>query len=425
MSNYTRVERVLIGDGANAALPANTTLPTMAAGDLFLLDEQNNIVANVAAANAIPKAGVVKIAQGLGNGKIRLSSDIRGSYTSGYRGKVYAAPTEQITYVGYDPVANAGTIAVLDNTNYRLDVVYLDGRRIHGEQQTRDLFYYYTPLTGSSLVNLAFGIQKATEIKFNTLPGGQGNVSVEVVTNGTYTSLATGATITATNGSKILTASNTTHALVAGDLVRIGGSPATNGVYQVESVAGATINLTTIYQGVSGTGLAAGEMSVVTAYGFKLTGIAVPTNIPFDTYTKVQFDASFGKSTDDLDYVTVTTTQKMFPGTGYWEQVKDAEYFAQGNLGVTNRTLFPVKQLSTYYVVGATYDTVVIEHYDEVRADFQDTQNNPIQTTIYIARVTVPAASGEQAGYTTVTDFVAILNGYFSTVVGFTAINTF
>lgn len=424
MSNYTRVERVMIGDGANAATPANTTLPTMAKGDLFLLDEFNNIVTTVTAAQALPKTGAVTVAMGLGGGNIRLSSRIRGMYTSAYVGRVYTAPTEQITYVGYNAVAGSGTISVADNTEYLLRVAYLDDRRIHGEKLTKDDYFYTTPVTGSSLSNLAFGILSNTEQRYNDLPGGTGLISIEVVSNGTYTALAAG-TVSATNGSKIVIASSGSHGVVAGDTIRIGGSGATFGIYTVASVSGTTINLNNIYQGVTGTGLAAGKMTVITAFGFKLTGLAKTPNIPIDTYEKVAFKASFGVSTNDLDLVASTTTQNMTWGNGYWEQVKDSEYFAQGYLGITNRTLFPVKQANTYYVQGATYDTIVINHHAEERADFQDTQNNPLQTTIYIQQVTVPAASGEQAYSGGTTDFVAILNGYFSTVVGFPAITTF
>ena len=426
MSNYTRVGLTLIGDGANVALPASTTLPTISAGDLFVTDENNNILANATASAAISRSAGVKIIQGTGPGKFISTDLIRGMYTSNYTGKVYAAPTEQITYVGYDAVAGTGNLAVLDNTSYELIVALLDGRRIHGEQQTRSVYSYKTPATGSSLSNLAFGVLYNSEQRLlQSLPGGTNYVKVEVVSNGTHTVLAASATLTTTYGSPTVIASAGGHGVVAGDTIRIGGAGATFGIYTVKSVNGTSITLNNIYVGASATAVPAGKMTVITSYGFKLSGLAVPTNIPTDTYTKVQFDASFGIADVDTNYVQVSTQQKVFYGQGYWEQVKDAQFNSQAYLGITNRTLFPVVPMPTYYVVGATYDTVVIEYSSDTRGDFQDTQNDPKKAIIYIAQVTVPAASGEQAGYTTATDFVSILNGYFSTTVGFPAISSF
>ena len=66
MSNYTRVGLTLIGDGANVALPANTTLQTISNGDLFVVDEGNNILATATASAAISRNSGVRIIQGTG-----------------------------------------------------------------------------------------------------------------------------------------------------------------------------------------------------------------------------------------------------------------------------------------------------------------------------------------------------------------------
>jgi len=421
MSNYNKVGPVLIGDGLNVALPSATTLATIQKGDLFVVNEAGGIVVNVAAASAISRNSGVRIVQGTGPGKFDKTPLIRGIYTSKYNGNVYAAPAEQLTYVGFNAVSGLGTIAVLDNTSYELRSLYLDDRRIHGEKQTLDVFNYTTPATGSSLSNLAFGILSNTEQRFYNLPGGTANIKYEVVSNGTYT--VETPTLTVVNQSNIVTASGAT-TVVAGDTIRIGGAGASFAIYTVKSVAGTAITLNNLYAGASGAAIPFGKMTVQTLFGFKLTGLPVAPN-SVDTYTKVQFTSSFGITNDDSNYVTVADITKTFNGQGYWEQVKDAEYFAQGYKGVMNRTLFPVPTYPAYFVAGANYDTVVIEYTDVVNGNFQDTATVPLQTTIYIPQVTVPAATGEQAGYTTVTDFVAILNGYFATVVGFSPINTF
>ena len=426
MSNYNKVERVLIGDGVNIALPSATTTSTIAAGDLFLLNEAGAILVDSTASAAIPRSSGVYVAVGLGGGKIRLSSFIRGMYTSQYKGTKYAAPSEQVTYVGFDAVAGAGSIAVLDNTGYLLRVQQLDSRRIHGEKATKTDYSYTTPSTGSNIGNLAFSIlDLATSSRFANLYAGSTDVAVEVVANATYTALSATATLTTVFGSPTVVASVSGHGLIPGSIVRIGGAGATFAVYTVKSVNGAIITLTTAYTGVSGTVVAAGVLTAIVGYGFKLTGLPLAPNVPIDLYQKVQFIASFGISADDSNSVATSTPIKMFVGSGYWELVKDDEYFAQGYIGITNRTLFPVKQSPTYYSRTATYNSVIITHNNVTGSNFQDNQENPLQTTIYIAQVGGTAATGEQSFAGTTTDFLAILNGYFATSVGFPAITIF
>mgnify|MGYP003669022328 CR=1 FL=1 len=123
MSNYTAVNRVLIGDGTI------THISGIQKGDLFLVNELNAIVPNVAAANALAKFEKVYIASGIGAGIAVLSSPIQGNTASKFEGKNFIAPSEQVTILGYNGVAATG-ISISADTEYRLRVLIKDAHRV-------------------------------------------------------------------------------------------------------------------------------------------------------------------------------------------------------------------------------------------------------------------------------------------------------
>ena len=63
---YKKVNRVFVGSGANAG---GGTLQTIKKGDLLLVDESGNVLANANASKVIPKYAKVYIAMGIVTGK--------------------------------------------------------------------------------------------------------------------------------------------------------------------------------------------------------------------------------------------------------------------------------------------------------------------------------------------------------------------
>lgn len=248
-------------------------------------------------------------------------------------------------------------------------------------------------------------------------------VLLERVSNGTFT--AFGANATVVNGAKLVT--STAHGRAVGDIVRIGGTGATVGVYIVASVIDANnFTLDSPYKGTSGTVLAAniGTMTVVTSWGFKLTSLAQTSRLtlaggaPFDEYEWIIFDASYAlaaESTTNNTAAPYTLSQIANPGQGFWKQVADREEFAKGYLGDTSKRRSWDQRITSQVVQGQMYDTVEITHQEIMKGDFQGNYESPLLTEIYI-----PNGSTQADPTPANNNFKAILNGYFGTVLGFT-----
>lgn len=428
MSNYNNVNRVLVGDGTNSG--AITHISGIQKGDLFLVDESNQIVATKAAAAALPKFEKVYIAAGIDSGIAILSSPIQGNTASKYEGKAFVQPSERVVILGYNGTASTG-ISVSADTEYRLRVLIKDSHRPNGMRQTL------------SDVNYTAGASDTDEIvayKVAALYGQKDygenymadKVKLERVSDGTFN--AADNDVSVVNGSKQITfATAATHstgtAFVVGDIIRLGGTGAGDPVYKITAVDGLVLTLDVPYVGDTATIAAAnaGQMATVTEWGFKLSGIAQNSKVsrganePFDQYEWISFDAVFSTA-DDLsssqEAATFTEVTALAPGQGFWKQVADREEAAKGYFGDTSKRRWYDQRIDSAVVAGTEYGSVVITHADVHKGDFQGTYAAPLQTEIYIPRGTAQAtAAGD--------NFLDILNGYFSDVLGFATIATF
>lgn len=420
MSSYNNVNRVLIGDGTNSG--TITSIAGIQKGDLFLLNEAGVPVTTNAAAAALPRHERVTIAAGIGNGIAILSSPIQGHTVSKYEGQSYVAPSERVVILGYNGTAST-SISVTAGTEYRLRILIKDSHRFNGQRSTLGDVNYLAP-TGGTLAEAAAAIAKLydeTDYGHNYLSD---KVKLERVSNGTRTVFPNTADVV--NGSK--TVSLTAHALTVGTPIRldVAAHSASSPVYVIEEVIDAnTFKIDVAYKGATGTIALAnsGSMTAVTEWGFKLTGIAQDSyisnaaNEPLDEYEWINFDAVFSEANDPAaaSAATFTESTALNPGQGYWKQVADREEAAKGYLGDTSKRRFHDKRIVSNVVVDQAYDSVVITHADIHRGDFQDTYNAPLKTEIYIPEGSTQATNSGN-------NFLHVLNGFFSSVVGFTAI---
>lgn len=423
---YKGTTRVLIGDGTTTG----TSLPGIKKGDLLFLKENGTVITTNAAAAALPKFEKITIACGIADGVAILSSPIQGNTVSKYEGKNYSAPTEQVAYLGFNGTAGTG-IATDVNTEYRLRVLLLDTYRFNGQRQTISDVNYTASATDTEydVITKLVNLYVSKDYGHNYF---EGKVKIEKVSDGTFA--ASEQTLTVVKGSTkaVFGSSDPEHDtnvdFAVGDLIRIGGTGATVPVYKIVAKDGANITLDTPYQGISETVAAAsvGYLATPTEYGIKLTGIAqnskigAGTNSPLDTYEWVKFKAAFTEANDlaSSQYAaryTEATTAK--PGNGYWKQVADAEEAAKGYWGDTSKRRYFDQRIASNVVVDETYGVVVITSSAVQGGDFQDKYEAPVRTEIYIPNGTNQAtASGD--------NFLHILNGFFSTALGFTAIAT-
>lgn len=420
----------MIGDGQNSAAAASLTLATLQKGDLVLVKEDGTVVATNAAAAALPATEKVKIAQGLGNGQVKLSSPIQGNLVTKYTFDKYRAPVNQVLHIGFNGTSQDITVA--DETEYQLNVLIKDDQRPHGQKQSIDRYHFRTDASATK-GEVAFGIAKIFGQKKSngTVKDYQGRfVKLEVLTNGAF--LASDNNAVVVNGSKRVVFStaaeyNTGTAYAAGDIIRLGGTGAGVGVYKIASVSGTTVTLETPYVGTSGTILAAnsGHVADGGSYGFQLTALTPVWN-GIDTYEIVVFDASFHNANDNSFEApqTVTYSTKADQGSGTFRQVYDREYFAQGYEGVNSRREWYDSHINPPFAAteGVNYNAIAIEATIASLGDFSRERKNLTAVEIFTPLVTDPPASGEQSNEAN-EDFVHILNGFFSTKLGFTAVD--
>ena len=423
MSNYNKVNRVLIGDGANSG--AVTSLPGIQAGDLIIIDERHNVLSTVAAAQALARFEKITIASGIGAGIAILSSPIQGNTVSKYEGKSYVAPSVQITILGYNGTASTG-ISITAGVEYRLRVYVKDDQRVQGMRQTF-IDVNYVAATGDTPQSVAYKIACLFGQKDYGVNYAQDKVGLERVSNGTRAAFPVGANATVVNGGTGVSFA-AAHGLAVGAIVKFQGAS-----YVVAAVPSATtITLDVPYAGISETILVAdadtGVYTVVTEWGFKLTGKNITSrlsrgaNEPVDQYEWVIFDAAFTDANDlaSSQYSALATkVQAVKAGQGYWKQVADREEEAKGYLGDTSKRRFDDFRINSVVVPNTSYGSVVITHADVMGGDFQGQYSAPLQTEIYI-----PASSAQGDATPGNNEFLALLNGFFSDVLGFTAIPT-
>lgn len=411
MSNYNKVNRVLIGDGTGSGA---TSFPGIQKGDLLLLDKTGNVVPTNADATALSKFDFVQVAAGIGNGQAILSSPIYGNTVSEYLGSNYAAPAQKRVILGYNGTAGTG-IDVDVSTEYRLRVNILDDHRTNGMRQTFGDYNFNgsASSTAEDCVKTILCLADQEDYDENAM---KDYVMIEGVSDGAGSAIADASVV---KGSTTVVI--TGHGLTVGGWVRLGGTTDEFPVYPVKEVIDAnTIVLGVSYKGETDAALPAAAVATATEWGFMITGIEQEAllsrtpNEPWGRYEWVNFNGYFNEASD-RDFssaATSTTVQFLNPGNGYWKQVAYEEEQAKGYLGDTSKRRFDDKRIASVVVVDEEYDSINIIHADIHRGDFQDTYNAPLKTTVYIP-------NGSDQGLNSGDNFVHILNGFFSDVVGF------
>jgi hypothetical protein len=404
-----RVNRVLVTNVE--ADNTGTTIPTIINGDILILNRANAVLTGTPTITSAVDNNIIKIAQGIATGKAIVSHDIDLRNISSVRRMVYTAPAEQVTYTGYNGTSGAlGSVSgafPLNSTEYFLTFVMKDDQRVAASmRQSRRKFNYVSAPSGDTAQTIAATlVRHANRDKF-IAP----YISSVLVTDGTFTALTNSAAVV--NASKIVT--STAHGLSAGDFVRIGGTGTTIPVYKVASITSSSVFvLDTPYQGATATVASAniGKMTVIVSVGIQSTGLVVAYN-GIDLYQKVSFD--MGVYSEGYVAETVTYSTVLNYGQGFWQQVRDMEYFAQGYLGFSNRVQFPVSTIpATRAVLNNTYNVVVIEHVDVHTGDLQGAMRSPVTTVIPFYSSTAPTASTKETTFMSILSSLAESAGVF------------
>lgn len=377
----------------SSATSPGVDLSGLATGQLAILNGNGQYL-NPA---SLTVPSVMKFAMKSGNGVTTFSDRFRTADITGLSSQVYAAPVEQISYIGYN--GTSGAIQAIDYNEYILSLIYKHDDMMWSEQINIKPYLVTTESSASaSTVASSF----ASQINLD----GYSKVVAEVVCDATTVATSGGA-FTVTNGSTTVTTVESSGAaadagkynsdgstLVAGDYIRFGhATTKTYPVYRVVSITGggtatATIVLDRAYAGTSGsvsaanTGAVASATGVVASFGLQLTGLALDWVAKgIFPYKQVAFDLTlkgFGTTTQ-------STTGATFP-TGYYKQVSDLEWFSQfGSDGIRNAMTIPIPtgRSDTNTTTPGTYKTYTLKYKGTAESD-PIVGNSDMTTTLYV-----------------------------------------
>lgn len=404
MSNYNKVNRVLIGDGTASAA---VNLAGITAGELLIVDESGVLVTTNADALLIPKHKKVFIAAGIGNGIAILSSPIQGNTVSAYEGGEYAAPVQKSVIVGYNGVAGTGISYSTTSGEYRLRVNILDDHRTNGMRQT---FSDYNA-TGASAEECFKKILCISDQEDYDQSAMKDYVTIEGVSDGTGTVLPKLAVVKGSTAVK-----SVAHGLIVGDYVRVGGATTDFPVYPVKTIIDAdNVALAVSYKGETNPDIAGSKVEAgASEFGFVITGIEQQAllsrgaNEPWGRYEWVNFNAYYGEASDRefSESAVATVSKQINPGNGYWKQVAYEEEQAKGYLGDTSKRRFDDTRIASNVQVDVEYQSITIIHSEVMPGDFQGVYVAPLKTNIYVPKDTDQATNSGD-------NFLHILNGFF------------
>ena len=382
-----RVNRVLVTNVT--AANTGTSIPTSILGDILVLNRNNVNLTGTPTISSAAGNDVIRIFQGLGPGTGILSHDIDLKQTSSVKISSYAAPTEKSMTIGYNGTSGSLS-APINNTEYTFIIAIKDDIRPAADQkQTRGVYNFVSDASATKGEILA-GLSG----KVNADKGLNSYLKSEALTSDAGAAIAGATSLSFTTGSNLVVVNGAATSNVnVGDWIRAATGTST-GAYRVVSVSPTQIKIHTAFQGATATVLA-GNATVSTSAavdtsntGILISGKSIGYN-GIDLYQKINFDVfmSNDSSTVLTSAETKTVISNSYYGAGFWQQVRDMEFMAQGYLGVKNRVLWPESQAvpGTRATVGTNYNLVVIEHFDKHNGDLQNVNFAPFTTVLAFA----------------------------------------
>ena len=370
-----RVENVFVTNVGTGN--TGTDLTSIVAGDILIFNKKNVNLTGTPSPSSATGNEAIRLALGLPSNvpdaekKARMSDLIPAAGVVGWKKLTYQAPVQRKVEVGGVGATDPG-IVVKGDTEYRLKIVAKDRHSFTPHRQMGPAYFYTTPAgTPSQTAILEMALQFARSINLD-LRTVRIQVSAEVKAAGTLTELTANATVT--NGSNVVT--STGHGFAVGDYASF-----QDVVYKVRAVVDAnTIELDRLYTGASETIVVASttdkaaKLTAPTKVGLEITGKQVKTR-QVDLYQQLDFEVFLGPINGAAGEETVTKSLGFKPGMGYWEQVRDMEFFEAGRRGISNRRDFPIDPFVPIAQNTATYRQYVIEYFDKVNVGHADIKN--------------------------------------------------
>lgn len=366
------------------------------------------------------------------NGELNVSDDIVVSTIKNYKGKKSVAAAEQVDYVGYD--GTSGEIDVINNNLYLL--------RLHFSGDTEktvmdQLIKYGVYESDSTATQSEIAAGLVASLYYNTKNETEYRVKAERVTNGTPVVIGTGCNaVTFTQGSKFFTVGDIDDAtgataLAVGDVI-ISGTTNVSPSYIIAAIDTATNigTLDTPYAGptvthasdVTVTKILAANVAVL-HWGIKITGIAKDWVLGQKPYNKVMWTVNL----TDFGATTVTNSVAAKKGNGVYEQVAEAEWFAQGFEGgmsyYKGRAFAPGYTARASAESGHFYNTLSFDFANNTQSEIGPVVVSPKSMVIFLnsgtaanTGCTATSITGGVIGFVELMDALVTGNKFVGTV---------
>ncbi len=335
MASFSQKDINLLFIGA-AATKTTTTIEAMNDGEIGIFTPAGVRVTEATAAT-VKKFIIVKKTAG---GIPLVSGIINKADIKSATRKVYVAAANQVTNIGYD--GSTGSITVANDNAYHVRISFREGLTSnHGGLYLKH--GYYVSDLNATQYEIAANITKA--IQNDMSKEAEKLMTVEMLCNDAGT--ATTGTVDVVKGTKKVIASVPGDFEVGG-LLRM-GTATTAAVYKIVSISGTVLTLDSKMISATGqTAIASAEsvtaaLAAAATFGIKLTGVpsAHVVGKLHGNLAPIAFDVSlegFGSTGNVL-------TTAASAGNGTEKQVKELEYFCQGNEGdfyrIGEPNLFP------------------------------------------------------------------------------------
>jgi len=377
---------IFVGGTANKT--ASGTIADANAGEIVVVNAHGGAILTESTAAT---ATHFKVGLKAPTGQLDIISDIVDKSKIEFAdAKLYAAPAQQISYIGYN--GTSGSIEANDNEQYYIRLYMEDYFARSSADGKRMKHGVYRSGTSATQEQIATGLVKSLINNFKREAEQQ--IRFERVCDEAGTAVPTGnANLVFTKGSKYLTTDNVDDstgatAIAVGDYIRVDVDDATSGtaqtdpIYRVVSIDATNdvIELDIPWQGESVTvedesaELILSAAAVAAEFGIKMTG--VPADFKLGKIKEKIVRWEIGLDTSEGFGVTpITLAQAASRGTGTVNQVAEIEWFMFGNEGERYRmgepNIFDPRSLTDASVAGGGYDLITIQYVDDSVVGFQ------------------------------------------------------
>lgn len=356
---------------ANVARGSNTTIPTLPNKSVAIVD-MSGTVKTSAITDTTER---VRIAAKDSAGNVTLSPVFTMGSLRQKTYAAYAAPTQQVTVVGYNPATGLGAFDATVNTDYALTLNLASTYGIYNNTPIiKEVVYGTGATTSQEAIVTGLKTQWDALMAYEATPF----AIMDRLSDGTRTAFAAG-TGDAT-GVKPVKGSTYVPFVKAADAAATIQTAITSGYVKLSGVTYVVIGGTTSgftidkpFTGTTGTIAftdgTTGTYATLTNWGLRITGLLLPvTNPQTQDYYRVSFFTTLRKPNQGIYAdsgipIVVTSTPYDGNGTGYKLAIKEYRMnFA--NIDITLSS-FPTTKIKQEVVPTATYDQFVLYATDD------------------------------------------------------------